>query len=77
MCLAVPGQILEIDGTMATVNVAGVKRRISLDLVEDVAQGEYVLVHVGFALKKVNEQEATETLATLQACFSEDMWRDE
>ena len=77
MCLAVPGQILEIDGTMATVNVAGVKRRISLDLVENVAQGEYVLVHVGFALKKVNEQEAMETLATLQACFSEDMWRDE
>lgn len=76
MCLAVPGKVLTIEGSAATIDVAGIQRRISLDLVEDVTAGDYVLVHVGFALKKINEQEAQETLETLQACFSEDMWRD-
>lgn len=76
MCLAVPGKVLDIQGRLATVDVAGVKRQISLDLVEDIQTGDYVLVHVGFALQKIDEQEAIETLETLEACFSEDLWRD-
>ena len=76
MCLAVPGQVLETQGNMATVDVSGVKRRVSIDLVDNVNPGDYVLVHVGFALQKIDEQEALETIETLRACFNEEMWQD-
>lgn len=76
MCLAVPGKVLERDAHMATVDMAGVKRQVSLDLVDNVSEGDYVLVHVGFALQKIDEQEAVETLEMLQLCFSEELWID-
>ncbi len=65
MCLAIPAQILAIDEALnnATVSVDNVKVQISLALVEDVKVGDYVLVHVGYALNKIDEQEAMETLA--------------
>ena len=71
MCLAVPGQVLDMHEQMATVDVAGVKRQVCLDLVEEVKVGDYVLVHVGFALQKIDERVAMETLETLGACFTE------
>ncbi|HWE81758.1 MAG TPA: HypC/HybG/HupF family hydrogenase formation chaperone [Gaiellaceae bacterium] len=69
MCLAVPGQIVEfVDevNNLAKVEVAGVLRNVNVGLLDDPAEGEWVLIHVGFALSKVDEDEARATLALLQ-----------
>ncbi len=71
MCLAVPGKVLEISGNMARVEVGGFLREISLDLCPDVSVGEYVLIHAGFAIEKVDEEDAKETLAFLQKMAQE------
>jgi hydrogenase expression/formation protein HypC len=65
MCLALPAQIIAInpDTEMATASVDNVKVEVSLALVDDVAIGDYVLVHVGYALNKIDEDEALKTLA--------------
>lgn len=64
MCLAIPAQVVELlDGDRAIVDLAGVKKEISLALVEGVAAGDYVIVHVGFALNKLDPEEAAKTLA--------------
>nr|WP_321442682.1 HypC/HybG/HupF family hydrogenase formation chaperone [uncultured Cohaesibacter sp.] len=67
MCLALPAEITAIneESDMATVSLEGVKKQISLALVEDVSIGDYVLVHVGYALNKVSPQEAEKTLAIM------------
>ncbi len=65
MCLAVPAQILEIDGQMALADFAGVRRSIGLHLVPDAKVGDYVLVHTGFAINIVDEEDAVETLRLL------------
>lgn len=62
MCLAVPGRITDIDGTTAQVDFGGITRDASLVLVPDAAAGDYVLVHAGFAIEVLNEDEAAETL---------------
>ncbi|MDR1451652.1 MAG: HypC/HybG/HupF family hydrogenase formation chaperone [Helicobacteraceae bacterium] len=64
MCLSIPSKIIEIDeANNALVDTMGVKRRVSLDLVgEPVQTGDYVLIHVGFAMGKINEKEALESL---------------
>jgi hydrogenase expression/formation protein HypC len=67
MCLAIPAQVVELnDGDLAIVNLAGVRKEISLALVEDVAVGDYVIVHVGYALSKLDPQEAADTLALFE-----------
>jgi hydrogenase expression/formation protein HypC len=66
MCLAIPGKIIEIEKNVAKVNVGGILRDISLDLCPDVSIGEYVLIHAGFAIQKVDEEEAKETLELLR-----------
>jgi hydrogenase expression/formation protein HypC len=73
MCLAIPGQVVEIvdDAThIAKVNVGGVKRNVNVGLLqktdEAVVVGDWVLIHVGFALSKVDEMEAERTLAVLR-----------
>ena len=65
MCLGIPGKIIEIQKNIAKVDVGGVLRDISLDLCPEVATGEYVLIHTGFAIQKVDEEEAKETLELL------------
>lgn len=66
MCLAIPAKVVELaDGDMATVALEGVRKKISVALLEDVAPGDYVLVHVGYALHKVSPQEAARTLAVM------------
>ena len=65
MCLGVPAQVVDIhDTARATVSISGVSRMISTDLMmgEELAVGDWVLIHVGFALGKIDEAEATETL---------------
>jgi hydrogenase expression/formation protein HypC len=64
MCLAIPARVEEIgDDDSAIVDFGGVRKSISLALVEDVAVGDYVIVHVGFALQKLDAEEASATLA--------------
>ncbi len=65
MCLALPAKIVALDAAanMATASVDNVKVEVSLALVDDVALGDYVLVHVGYALNKIDEDEALKTLA--------------
>lgn len=66
MCLALPARVMELAaGDMAVVALEGIKKTISLSLVEDVAPGDYVLVHVGYALHKVSEEEAERTLTMM------------
>jgi hydrogenase expression/formation protein HypC len=75
MCLGIPGQIMEITDTnrkLATVNVGGVKRQVNIACIVDEQHppeaciGDWVLVHVGFAMNRINEEEAAETLKLLQ-----------
>ena len=65
MCLALPARVVSIDadGDSARVALGEVKSEVSLALVDDVAVGDYVLIHVGYALNKVSEAEAQKTLA--------------
>jgi len=64
MCLAIPACVEQlIAGDSAIVNLGGVRKEVSLALVEDVAVGDYVIVHVGFALQKLDPEEAALTLA--------------
>ncbi|AZS83460.1 HypC/HybG/HupF family hydrogenase formation chaperone [Streptomyces griseoviridis] len=70
MCLAVPGRVLrtaEVDGAlMAEVDFGGVRKEVCLQYVPDAAVGEYVVVHVGFAIQRLDEASARETLATFE-----------
>jgi hydrogenase expression/formation protein HypC len=64
MCLGVPGKILAIDGLEATVDFFGVRRVLRLDIVDEpVVVGDYVLNHVGFAIRRIPAEEVKETLA--------------
>ena len=64
MCLGVPGRVIEIDGIVATVDFFGVRRTVSLQVVDEpVAPGDYVLNHVGFAIRRIPPEEIGETLA--------------
>ncbi len=70
MCLGIPGQILEIvddENSIAKVVVSGVKRNVSIALVrpEGIEPGDWVLIHVGFAMSKIDENEAHETMKAL------------
>ena len=63
MCLAIPAQVVELrDNDQAVIDLAGVRKEISLALVDDVWPGDYVIVHVGYALQKVDPLEAQKTL---------------
>ena len=66
MCLAIPSKITRIENEMATIDVDGVQREASLLLLEDAAVGDYVIVHAGFAIQKIDEQAAMETLQFLR-----------
>jgi hydrogenase expression/formation protein HypC len=66
MCLGIPGKVVEIGKNVAKVDMGGVSRDISLDLCPDVSVGEYVLIHTGFAIQKMDEEEAKETLELLR-----------
>jgi len=65
VCLAVPLRVKSIDGTVAEVELSGVSRRISLILTPEASVGDYVLVHTGFAIGVLDEEEAQQTLALL------------
>ena len=66
MCLAVPAQVISLAGQEAEVDFGGVRRRISVALTPEVRVGDYVLIHTGFAISVLDEQEARETLKLFQ-----------
>lgn len=66
MCLAVPSKIIEINDALAKVEVDGVIREASLMLLEDACLGDYVIVHAGFAISKVDEEAALQTIADMR-----------
>ena len=75
MCLAIPGRVTAVDDApvdkgdgplMGKVDFGGIQKKVCLDWIPDVKVGEYVIVHVGFAISKVNEEEALETLKMLE-----------
>jgi len=72
MCLGIPGQVVELvegyDGQLAVVDVQGARRRINVGMLEDEppSPGDWVLIHMGFALERVDETEAQEALAGLE-----------
>jgi hydrogenase expression/formation protein HypC len=67
MCLAIPAQIISVDGLSAEVEFGEVSRRISIWLTPDVKPGDYVLLHTGYAINVIDEDEAKETLNLLEA----------
>lgn len=62
MCLSIPGKVIEINGDTADVSVGGTIVKVGMQMVDHVKEGDFVLVHAGFALQKINEKEALETL---------------
>ena len=65
MCLALPARVIEVDqdGQTALVELDGIRKRVSLVLIEEVAVDDFLLIHVGYALNKLSEDEARRTLA--------------
>ena len=70
MCLAIPAQVVSIDGNTAIVDFGGVKRTVSIALLEKINPGDYVIVHAGFAINKINEEHALESLQLLREAAS-------
>jgi len=66
MCLAIPSRITSIENQIATIDVDGVQRTASLLLLDDARVGDYVIVHAGFAIHKIDEAEAKESLKILK-----------
>ena len=72
MCLGVPGRVIAIDGLVASVDFWGVRRQVRLDVVDESAlPGDFVLVHVGFAIRRIPEEEVDETLALYEMLLRE------
>lgn len=70
MCLAIPAKITEIKNSMGTIDMEGTQREVSLLLLEDAKIGDYVIVHAGFAIHKIDEAEAKESLKVLRELVS-------
>lgn len=65
MCLAIPAEVLSVSGDTAQVSLGGVKKTVSIALLDDVEAGDYVLIHVGYALSRIDEAEAKRALDTI------------
>ena len=73
MCLGVPGKVIAVEGNTATVDFWGVRRQVLLDVVDEpVAVGDYVLNHVGYAIRRIPEEEIAETLALFEQLLAQD-----
>jgi len=70
MCLAIPSKITKIENNMATIDVEGIRREASLLLLEGAQVGDYVIVHAGFAIQKLDEAAAQETLDLLREAIA-------
>jgi len=66
MCLAIPVKIIKIEGSRGLVELSGLKKEVGLQLTPDAQVGNYVLLHAGFAIQKIDEEEARKTLELLE-----------
>jgi hydrogenase expression/formation protein HypC len=66
MCLAIPAKVIKIENEVAEVDIMGASRTASIELVKDIKVGDYVLIHAGCVITKINEDEAKETLELLK-----------
>lgn len=71
MCLAVPAKVIAIKGELATVEVGGNTRKINIMLIPEVNVGDFVLIHAGYAMERLDKREAQETLKLLEAVYAE------
>ena len=74
MCIWIPVKIKKINGNSAVASAGGAERIIGIDLTPDVKVGDYVLLHAGFAIEKIDEAEAKETLKLLAQMYSQSLW---
>ncbi len=78
MCLGIPAKLVEIEDSISgKVEIGGIRRRINLSFVEDVRIGDYVIVHAGFAITKLDKEEAEKTLKILRELAQEIEMEDE
>jgi len=74
MCVGVPMQVISIDGDLAMTEVDGVKREASLMMLDqEVVVGDYVIIHAGFAISKLDQEDARETLALMREVFTPEL----
>jgi hydrogenase expression/formation protein HypC len=66
MCVATPMRIVSIEGQSAKVDASGIQAQVSIELVDDVGIGDYVIVHAGYAIQRLTPEEAQETLAIFE-----------
>ena len=71
MCLGVPMKVISIDNDIATCEIDGVEREASLMMVDGISVGDYVLIHAGFAIERLDEADARETLTALRAALDQ------
>ena len=69
MCLAIPMEITEIDGNEAVAEAGGIRKNVRLDLLEDAKLGDYILIHTGYAIEKLDPEEARETLEIIKQVY--------
>ncbi|MFO7915204.1 MAG: HypC/HybG/HupF family hydrogenase formation chaperone [Candidatus Krumholzibacteriales bacterium] len=69
MCLGIPMKVAEIEGNDAVAEAGSVRKNIRLDLLDDVAIGDYVLIHTGYAIEKIDREEALETIDLLRQVY--------
>jgi len=71
MCLGVPMKVISIENDIATCEIDGVEREASLMMVEGIGVGDYVLIHAGFAIERLDEDDAQETLTALRTALDQ------
>ena len=71
MCLAIPMQIVKIEGSFADVKTGGIKRRVNVDMLPNIKRGDFVMVHTGFAIQRVDAKEAKKTLEAIGELYHE------
>jgi hydrogenase expression/formation protein HypC len=78
MCLAIPGRVISIDGMVANVELGGVERKVSLQLIPEARRNDYILVHAGIGIQIIDEDEALATLELFEEMFKEEtVWEAE
>ena len=77
MCLGIPMKVIKVEGDRGIVEIGGVRREASFQLLEDVKVGEYVLIHAGYAINKIDEEEAKKTLSLLLEIAAQSEEEDE
>ncbi|MBU8920256.1 MAG: HypC/HybG/HupF family hydrogenase formation chaperone [Bacteroidales bacterium] len=76
MCLAIPMRIMEMEGDKAVVEAGGIRKEVRLDLIDSAEMGDYVLIHTGYAIEKLDKTEALETLELIKQVYRAGMTHD-